>query len=225
MLGMVRKILYCLIILLLVLLQACDSYGLRDKLENPGEGGGGGNGGGLTSCGGVCRIFVSQTTVQGNFGGPTQADAICMNDANRPPGNRLWKAMVVGLTRKACGTANCSNGDSEHVDWVMRPATQYVRADGVTVIGVTHPSAGIWIFNLANSISGASAQPWTGLATDWTLQSSAVCHDSSPFTPWVRNQSSQAGTIGDAVTVSNTAITANSSRPCDNYHPFFCVEQ
>lgn len=85
-------------LLLASLVTACNSYGLVDLLENPGGSGGrDGSGGGEppTSCGTTCRIFVSQQTRQGDFGGPAQADAVCMSDANRPSGNRIWKALLV----------------------------------------------------------------------------------------------------------------------------------
>lgn len=218
---MTGRLVYAMAVLVLLYTPACANYGLRDKLENPG----GGGSGAFTSCGATCRIFVSQMTVQGNFGGPAQADAICMSDANRPPGNRLWKAMVVGSTRKACGTSNCGGGATEHVDWVMRPSTQYVRVDGSTLIGVTIPSAGIWAFELANSPSALGASPWTGLRTDWVMESGAVCHESAPFTPWVRNQSAQAGTVGKSDSVETEAISFVSTQPCDSFQPLYCVEQ
>lgn len=106
-----KKYRFCACLLLAFLVTACNSYGLVDLLENPGGSSGGGAGGGEppTSCGDTCRIFISAQTRQGNFGGPAQADAVCMSDANRPSGNRIWKALLVDdATRIACSTANCS---------------------------------------------------------------------------------------------------------------------
>lgn len=215
-----------------VLFLACNSYNLVDRLENPGSspGGGsstgaGGSGGGFTSCDSVCRIFVTAQTVQGNFGGPAQADTICMNDANRPAGNRLWKAMVVdGDTRKACGNAYCSTGASEHLNWVMRPNTQYTRLDG-TFIGTTLSTAGIWNFPISSSISAASAQPWTGLQGDWVAQALGALCSSGGAPPAWSNNASNLGTIGDAASTNVYVILFSNTALCSNSYPLYCVEQ
>ncbi|MCX7632166.1 MAG: DUF1554 domain-containing protein [Turneriella sp.] len=210
---------------------ACNSYNLLDTLEKPGaarggaggDGGSGGDGGGApTSCGSTCRIFVSQTAVPGNFGGPAQADTICMNDANRPPGNRIWKAMLVdGTTRRACINPTCGGNPAEHLNWVLRPYTQYVRVDGLPIQATL--SAGIFTATLAYPISDAdNVKVWTGLRNDWTTESDALCIDSSP---WNDSNSAEVGTVGLANSNDSAAIYHSSSETCNSQNPFYCVEQ
>ncbi|MCS6971555.1 MAG: DUF1554 domain-containing protein [Leptospiraceae bacterium] len=210
---------------------ACNSYNLLDTLEKPGaarggaggDGGSGGDGGGApTSCGSTCRIFVSQTAVPGNFGGPAQADTICMNDANRPPGNRIWKAMLVdGTTRKACNSPTCGGNPAEHLNWVLRPYTQYVRVDGLPIQATV--SAGIFNFvgDLTNPISADYLEVWTGLQNDWVSASSgATCQN------WSSSSGFELGSYGKANQTSNEAIRAiGALKECNLNLRFYCVEQ
>lgn len=214
------RIRYAIPMYFAILLANCQNYGLLNHLENPG---GHSLFPAFESCGTVCRIFVTAQTRQGNFGGPDQADQVCMSDPNRPPGNRLWKAMLVGGSRKACGTVDCtSNGALEHIDWVLRPGTEYRRPDG-TLIASTTPTAGIWGFPVANSVTGISALPWTGLDSTW-VTSANICHNPMPFEPWVRSDNSATGRIGQADQTSSVLIH-NTDFTCNNFQPFYCVEQ
>jgi hypothetical protein len=111
-------------------------------------------------------IYLTSTPKKANFGGVSAADALCNGSPPRPG---TYKALLVdGSTRVACTSALCAtNGAAEGVDWALAPNTQYVRADGQTVIGTT-TAAGIFAFPLAASIDTNGFSYWTGLAADWT---------------------------------------------------------
>lgn len=104
----------------------------------------------------------------------------------------------------------------------MRPNTAYRRPDG-TLIQVTEPTAGIWSFILNESIGGFAAEPWTGLQSNWTTQTTGALCLGGPT--WSSPSSSQLGTVGDANSPSADAISKSGSYPCDISHPFYCVEQ
>ncbi|PKA12234.1 hypothetical protein CH372_10220, partial [Leptospira meyeri] len=100
-------------------------------------------------------------------------DNHCNNSANKPSGSHTYKALISdGIKRRACSTANCSGGTSEHIDWVLKPNQQYKRKDGTTIIGTTNAN-GIFVSSLTNVIDpdmfdGASDHVFTGVNADWT---------------------------------------------------------
>lgn len=120
------------------------------------------------SCSGTCKMFLTSTVFRRNVG-LTGADNACNSDANKPSGNITFKAMITHSTdRIACTTANCGGGDSENVNWVLKPNTKYVRSDGTTEIFTTN-SSGIFVFGTAtNPIKATAGAYASGLNTDWT---------------------------------------------------------
>ncbi|MGE8720537.1 DUF1554 domain-containing protein [Leptospira terpstrae] len=100
-------------------------------------------------------------------------DNHCNNSANKPSGSNTYKALISdGIKRRACSTANCSGGTSEHIDWVLKPNQQYKRKDGTTIIGTANAN-GIFVSSLTNVIDpdmfdGASDHVFTGVNADWT---------------------------------------------------------
>lgn len=162
-------------------------------------------------------IFISSTQANGNFGGPSQADAICMADASRPDKTKTYKAMMSIInTRIACQTAYCTGGTSENINWVLSPNTTYTRSDG-TIIGTTN-SAGIFPATLTNSFSSTNTKIWTGLKADWTQWFDEDCND------WT----SQNGFNNGARGVSNNSDYRSWALARDNCNvagSFYCVEQ
>ncbi len=163
----------------------------------------------------VRRIFVTNGSYSGDVGGIAGADDKCRVDVYNPDGvgNGNWKAMVVGMGRIACSTPNCSGGAAEHVDWVLKPNTRYIRPDG-TLIGTT-AALGLLPLPLNQPIAAVSGYVWTGLGANWLLSNN--CSD------WTNNTSSQ-GNYGISEEIDIQAIgTYNST--CNASCRFYCVEQ
>ena len=183
------------------------------------------------TCSTNCKIFVSATTTAGNFGSISAADAICANDANKPSGGGTYKAMVVkGSDRRACSTDNCSGGVAEHIDWVLKPSTNYYKADGTTLIGLTD-SKGL----LGNSIPqemgvGTSSYVWTGITFRdadpmfMFMPAQRWINSGSDCTGWSDNSSNNAGQIGQLATTDYRYIDGGNP-VCSNQLSFYCVEQ
>ena len=120
---------------------------------------------GSTGTSGIKKIFVTTSLTNGNLGGVTGADSFCNNDSNKPDSS-TYKALIVSNTRRACTTAECSGGPSEHQDWVMSANTNYYREDGLTLIGTTTDN-GIFSFPLINSIDFIPVLYLSGLTANW----------------------------------------------------------
>ncbi|PJZ83689.1 hypothetical protein CH366_10275 [Leptospira harrisiae] len=120
---------------------------------------------------GTCKIFIANPTAPINAG-ISGFDTYCNNSTNKPSGSYTYKALVSdGIKRRACSTANCSGGTSEHIDWVLKPNQQYKRNDGTTVIGTTNAN-GIFVTSLTNSVEPnlvtGSDVVLTGINDNWT---------------------------------------------------------
>lgn len=176
---------------------------------------------------GYKRIFLTQAWTDGNFsdlggGTPTEnIDAFCNSDANNPDSGAVFKAMIhagaSGGRRGPCLTPNCSGGASEHVDWVFRPDTEYRRADGITVIGRTMPSLGLFDFgagDLDASFGSNSGTYWTGINTNWT--------EGTNCSRWINIGSSAR--LGDEIRTNVFAVSV-VDLSCNANQRVVCVEQ
>lgn len=193
-------------------------------------GGGGGEDGsdfGTTSLecieGGTCRVFISKATSTGdldvlgdnNGNGVFEADALCNADTNKP-NNSLYKAMLVSSgTRHACVSNNCTtNGLAEHVDWVVKPNTKYIRVVDNAVISTSN-AFGLFDFPLENSFDDNNENVWTGLSGDWRIENS--CNN------WTSDDS-ESGASGVTDEIGSKSIrellfcSTSSTR-------LYCVEQ
>ncbi|MCC5815872.1 MAG: DUF1554 domain-containing protein [Leptospira sp.] len=171
------------------------------------------------------RIFVSATRYTGDLGGISGADAKCAGDTNKPT-TGTYKAFIVdgAGTRRACTTANCSGGTGEHIDWVLKPNTSYVRAVGTTALFVTN-SNGIFTDDLSNGISPDTTTYiyWTGLNTDFT---SAAAH----CVNWGNGTGTAIGRRGDGSSVAKSSAISSGIVECDEagmlaQPRLVCVEQ
>lgn len=186
------------------------NIGLREQLEDPA--------GANKSCGSDCRIFVTQANFNGNLGGAAGADQKCKEDFNNPRGSGVgpWKAMIVvgAPSRLACGSSNCTTGGAgENIDWAMKANTTYRRPDG-TLIGVT-TGASIFANGISNPISGNLFNVWTGLNSNWQINTNCSGWTDSSAAP---------GTSGSSTSLTDTAI--NASQPgCGTSNHLYCVEQ
>lgn len=168
--------------------------------------------------GGVCRIFVTAITFNGNLGDISGADALCNADSAKPNASS-YKAMLSDmLTRSACTTPACSGaaGVEQSLDWPLFAAVNYVRTDGTTPIGTTSANA-LLPATLTNAIATGGGQNWTGLNADWT---SSTDHCSG----WIDGTSSFSGARGTQNSGTATAWY-NGSNPCVTGRGLYCAEQ
>lgn len=109
-------------------------------------------------------LFATTAKHNGDMGGIAGADTICANEYSQS--GLTFKALLVdGFYRLACETDDCSEGESEHVDWPLRPMTTYYRPDGET-IGTTN-EVSLFPFPLENLVDPENGEVWTGLYSNW----------------------------------------------------------
>ncbi|MFH1809467.1 MAG: DUF1554 domain-containing protein [Pseudomonadota bacterium] len=178
-------------------------------------------------------IFVTVSNHDGDLvaaGGQgnaiASADHLCNTSAANPNAG-TYKALIVdGVNRVACTSANCTtSGTAEHVDWVFKPNTQYLRADGVTPI-FTSDAAGVFDFGASgntntfdNSTHFNQERYWTGLDWNWTSVPSQMCGGT-----WASNSNSVTGDFGSSDLTTADAI-GGGSVSCDQSSRLLCVEQ
>ncbi|HRP68232.1 MAG TPA: DUF1554 domain-containing protein [Turneriella sp.] len=203
----------------MLLFLGCNNYSLLEKLENPA---------GITTTrtrcgGGPCRIFLETNLgagFTGNFVDVFGADAKCQASFDKPSSG-IYKALISDdPVRRVCTTANCSGatGMEQSKDWVLYPNQQYMRADGVTPIGMTN-AAGIFDATLMNAIEPTKTPSavWTGFALSSWLVDVATCNK------WTQT-SGYYGRVGDATLPENVAFS-NTQKSCTELASLYCVEQ
>lgn len=149
------------------------------------------------------KIFITQSPVTGNFGGPAMADGRCATDPQKPTGT--FRALVADGTDRV-GTPGIQN------DWVLKPSLTYARLDG-TVIGTTNASA-VFTFPLSAPISPTPDIVWTGIAANWAAGSDCGKWTSQAVT----------GSVGESSSVTVTAFT-QSAPTCNLSYKLICVQQ
>lgn len=158
-----------------------------------------------------CRIFLSQTSVDGGFGGAAGADLICANDPNKPS-TGIYKALLMDNTR------------NQTTNWVLKANQVYYRGDGTTLLGTTNPSA---IFSLAsgqhinNCFSDDFEYFWTGIEVD----SEFVWSMTNNCSHWTSSSSGVLGHLADTISTDYVAISSNDDTCNTNFYRILCVEQ
>ncbi len=167
----------------------------------------------------VLRIFVSERTSNGNIGGVSNADAKCMTSDNYP-GSGTFKALIGHSSQRlACDVSeDCSTSEVGRIDWPLKKNTPYYRLDGVTRIATTN-ALGLFEFDLAASISDDSAAVWTGLNSDFSINTGFNCTDWSDS-----GGAPSQGVTGESDSVEDISFDSNSTECSDTAH-FYCVEQ
>ena len=167
------------------------------------------------------KVTFVTTVTNGNLGGIAGADAFCMADANKPalPAGASYKALLVdGVNRRACTTADCGGGFTEHIDWVFRPSSQYLRADGVTPVHTTNAD-GIFVFPMANTFGTGSSLIFTGLDANWTTNA-ATCLG------WASSNGGDLGGAGIENQPFSVAIDLGAPQACNSVTlVLVCIEQ
>lgn len=161
-----------------------------------------------------CRIFVTAIPYSGGLGGISGADNKCAIDSNKPS-TGIYKAFLSDtIARRACTTANCSGGPSEHLDWVMQPNKSYVRSITAIAIGTTNSNA--LLITQTSAVALSSITTWLGFNANWTTEPMLHCSD------WIDGTNSSTGTLNDQGT---TPIIGAATNTCLNTHSLICVEQ
>jgi hypothetical protein len=157
------------------------------------------------------RIEISASKTDGAIGGSAGADALC-------PGG--FKALIASTDRVACTSTNCTvGGNSEHLNWVLKPNTKYVRSDGTEVF-TTNANA-IFVFGTAvNGITTVAladgAVAWTGMNSIW--QTAQTCNG------WTTNIIPNLGTTGND-DINSVSMIATLNNMCNAAQLIICVEQ
>ncbi len=168
----------------------------------------------------TCKFFTTSTTYTGARGGIAGADAKCMSDSKKPtePARAVYKAFLVDdVNRIACTTSNClTGGISEHVNWILKPNTTYVRAvDGVTI--ATTNSFGIFSSQTNDAENPSVTTIFSGFdAGGWLTRSGGHCNR------WT--DGTNASLLGAAPN-SNQLYISTGGITCDTFSVILCVEQ
>lgn len=168
----------------------------------------------------TCRFFSTSITYNGARGGIAGADAKCMSDSKKPtePARAVFKAFLVDdVNRIACTSDNClTGGASEHVDWILKPNTTYVRAvDGATI--ATTNNVGIFTSQPGDAESPSVSTIFTGIDTfGWDTRLNNHCS---------RWNDGTTGSNGGIAPNSNSLYFSGGVPTCDNQSVILCVEQ
>lgn len=184
-------------------------------------------------------IFITTSTHNGNFDADStlaingaangdlnaisEMDQFCRtektNNFSTLPGDAIeYKALVVNANnRRACSTANCNGGSSEHLDWVLKTGTDYYSASKVKIF-TTLTSAGI-VNTIDQVLDSAGNEYWTGLTSDFREESASLrCLN------WSNATSIQNGKRGISNSTS-LAFFSNSNALCNSSQKLLCVRQ
>jgi len=168
-------------------------------------------------------IFVTSQTHDGNFAagyanGIAGADAFCQQQkdafaATLPGFSFEYKALLVDSSNRIASVSSDA-GDGQ-VNWVLRPQTEYLRADGALLFTTNTASIFAMSSGLSNPFStDAAVRWWTGLDITW--QTLAAC------TNWTGV--GLGGTRGTSAVTSAAALSENNNA-CGIAIRLLCVRQ
>lgn len=168
------------------------------------------------------KTFVTSITYFiTSIGSVAGADSICNNDSGKPLGSSIYKALLVDESgcssipcRRASVTANVGDGQ---IDWVLKPNTNYVRADGVTPIMTTNAN-GLFIFGtLTNSWTSSVTTGISGMSGNWTTFSTLTCVNYS--------NGSSGQVTSTQYQQTGASSLSNSGLNCTGSFYLLCIEQ
>ncbi len=212
---MKRPLRALLAVFVLSLFLGCNNYHILDKLENPG---GVGKGMPPTTPCTTCFIFVTNTTSKGNLGGIAGADSKCMADGARP-NNSVYKALLSdGSSRMACSESDCTADNTGQSDWVIKPMTQYINANGQNVFYSNGYATYDFAVSFTNPVVATLYYVWTGLNASWG-SSGSNC------TAWTDDSTGNFGEYGTSNDVNSTFLFTSPTDYCGGSRHLYCVEQ
>jgi hypothetical protein len=172
-------------------------------------------------------LFLTTSLYDGNLGGITGADAKCNSDAGKPTGTGTYKAFITdGTVRRACSTTNCTGGVSENLDWVLKPATAYYKADGTTLVFTTNASGTFSTpSDIKATVGEVTSEFWSGIYSNtasggWTTLTPNTC------TSWtVTTGSALRGFPGVIPATFTGDWFGKNNATCSTTRNLLCVEQ
>ncbi len=173
------------------------------------------------------KLFLTTSLYDGNLGGITGADAKCNSDAGKPTGTGTYKAFITdGTVRRACSTTNCTGGVSENLDWVLKPATAYYKADGTTLVFTTNASGTFSTpSDIKATVGEVTSEFWSGIYSNtasggWTTLTPNTC------TSWTVTTGSALRGFPGVIPATNTGDWfGKNNATCSTTRNLLCVEQ
>ena len=177
------------------------------------------------------KIFRTDISMRGDFGGIAGADAVCAARASALGYPGTFNAMLGNngaVKRIACVNAFCSpSNGSDGNGWVLKADTEYFRAEDGAPIGTTTDKR-IFTFPLTNAFSSdttVGVRVWTYLAVNWTPQESGF-GSTLKCMEWT-SPGADMGLVGSAssTSVNGSTLYAGVSFACSTHQRLFCVQQ
>jgi hypothetical protein len=194
------------------------SGGSSGSTGNAGSGGtgtGGGGTGGSTGTNGIpagaLRVFVTQVTHNGNFGGLTGADTVCQNAADAQGLGGTWVAWL------SSGTTNAHDRVTSAGPWYA--------IDGAKVF---NNKANLETIPLAPIVDETGATPrWMGLTSPWTGSDQGGVTGDADCAGWTSASTSTWASSGTAggYQVDQDWGGGSGTMSCDTQAPLICFEQ
>ncbi len=153
------------------------------------------------------RIFLTNSTYNGNLGGKAGADTKCNSDSNRPS--------ILPNTYKAMLAVTSSRTGSPVADWVFAASSRIFQSDGITPIMTTDAGAVFTFGALTNPF--ANNPFWSGLTNTWTASANTCAG-------WTSSSNVINGVFGDGISTNAMSIN-NSTLTCDQQRRILCVQQ
>jgi hypothetical protein len=102
-------------------------------------------------------------------------------------------------------------------DWVLKPNTEYRRADGTTIVGTTDADA-LFTFPLSNPVGFPASMIRIGLTASWAPDENCA--------NWTDNDPSRGSAYGMSINTGSDAIYMASNGSCSNFQwRHYCVQQ
>ncbi|MCG9874831.1 MAG: chitobiase/beta-hexosaminidase C-terminal domain-containing protein [Leptospiraceae bacterium] len=151
------------------------------------------------------RAFVSDSTFDGNLGGPIGADDKCNADSNRPtPGVPYLAFLGSASPQRNLGVGN-----------PFQPLTEYRRTDNTTSIQ-TSDALGNPQVSLLSSWNGTLAFTWTGFDPGFSISTNNCSN-------WTSNSNLVNGMRGTTNSATNS-WHSNSFIQCNTANRLYCLE-
>jgi hypothetical protein len=164
--------------------------------------------------GGICRVFATSSTQQGDLGGLTGADTICQNLAAAAGLPGTYKAWLSDDTGSPSTRFVQSTGPYRRVDNVTVANNWADLTDGLLLSEIDRSESGAIVGQ-----SGSVNRVWTDTTTSGTVNNDQHCHR------WSTAAAGQGGGFRGTVLSSSEQWTLINSADCDFDGRLYCFQQ
>lgn len=156
------------------------------------------------------RLWVSDTTTQGDIGGRTGADGVCDSDTNKPA--------VASSTTRAFISVDTDDEIRDMPSLYNIPSNEVIfRQDGTTQIAPNFAALlNADSASLISSVSTAGFSVFTGSSFDGELDSLGACNG------WTASGTVNLANIGDSLSLDG-AFLFNSASVCRTNFRLYCI--